>query len=98
MENEPYKSTKGKIQDVGLQLDIFKEESILFRKLKNCLGWKFQVGEFYKYYSLIRLINQKDFQWQIDTIWERLFNLKPGEECYGSLELLLQAQNVAKNK
>ena len=98
LENEPYKSTKGKITWCEITVRFFKEESILFSKLKNRLGRKFQVGEFYKYYTLIKLINQKDFQWQIDTIWERLFNLKPGEECYGSLELLLQAQNVAKYK
>jgi len=83
---------------VGLQLVVFKEDSILFRKLKYRLGRKFQVGEFYKYHTLIGLINQNDFQWQIDTIWEMLFNIKLGEECYGLLELLLQAENVARDE
>jgi len=97
-KTSPIKVLKEKLQGVGLQLVVFKEETILFNKLKNRLGRKFQVGKFYKYYTLIRLINQKDFQWQVDTIWERLFNLKSGEECCGSLELLLQARKVAKNK
>jgi len=40
----------------------------LFGKFKYRLGRKFQVGEFYKYHALVGLINQTDFQWQIDTI------------------------------
>ena len=97
-KKSPIKVLREKLQDVGLQLDVFNEESMLFSKLKDRLGRKFQVGEFYKYYTLIGLINEKDFKWQIATIWERLFNIKPGEECYGSLEILLQAQNVARGK
>ena len=53
--------------------------------LKYRPGRKFQVGEFYKYHTVIGLINQNDFQWQIDTNWEMLFNIKTGEECYGLL-------------
>jgi len=62
-KTSPMKVLKEKLQSVGLQLDVFKEESILFSKLKSRLGRKFQLGEFYKYYTLIILINQKDFQW-----------------------------------
>jgi len=62
-KTSPIKVLKEKLRDVGLQLDVFKDESILFSKLKNRLGRKFPVGEFYKYYALIRLINQKYFQW-----------------------------------
>ena len=69
-KTSPIKVLNEKLPDVGLQLDVFKEEHILFSKLKKCLGSKFQVGELYKYYTLIRLLNQKDSQWQIDIIWE----------------------------
>jgi len=47
-KKSPIKVLREKLSDVGLQLDVFKEESILFSKLKNRLGRKFQVGEFYK--------------------------------------------------
>jgi len=97
-KRSPIKLLIEKLRVVGLQLDVFKEDSILFGELKCRLGRKFQVGEFYKYHALIGLINQNDFRWQIDTIWEMLFNIKPGEECYGLLELLLQAENVARGK
>jgi len=60
-KNSPIKVLREKLQDVGLQLDVFKEESILFNKLKNRLGRKFQVGEFHKYRTFIELINQDVF-------------------------------------
>ena len=77
---------------------VFKEDPILFGKLKYRLGRKFQVGEFYKNHTLVGLIDQNDFQWQIDTIWEMLFNIKPREECYGFLESLLQTENFVREK
>ena len=83
---------KKHLQDVGLQLNVFKEEPILFNKLKGRLGRKFQVVKFYKYCTFIELINQDDFQWQLDTIWEVLFNSEPGEGCYELLETLLHAK------
>jgi len=46
-KKNPIKVLREKLQDVGLQLDVFNEESIIFSKLKNRLGRKFQVGEFY---------------------------------------------------
>jgi len=79
-------------------LDVFKEDSNLFGKLKYRLGRKCQVGEFCKYHTLVGLINQNDFQWQIDTIWEMLFNTKPGVECYVLLESLLQTKSVVRDK
>ena len=92
------KILKERLRVVGLQLDIFKEGFILFGKLKYRLGRKIQVGEFYKYHTLVGLINQNDFRWQINTIWEMLFNTKPGEECYALLESLLQTKNVVRDK
>ena len=78
-KRSPIKILKERLRVVELQLGVFKEDFILFGKLKYRLGRKFQVGEFYKYHTLVELINQNDFQWQIDTIWEMLFNTKPGE-------------------
>ena len=94
-KRSPIKVLREKLGVVGLQLDVFKEESILFNQLKNCLDRKFRVGEFLKYHTLIELINQNDLQWQIHTIWEVLFNVKPGEECYGLLETFLYDEKVA---
>jgi len=88
MEKEPCKNTKSKITGCWITVRGFKEESFLFCKQKDRLGRKCQVGEFHKYRTFIELINQNDFQWQLDTIWEVLFNRGPGEECYGLLETL----------
>jgi len=91
-KKSPIKILWEKLQYVGWQLDVFKEESILFSKLKDRFSRIFQVGEFHKYCTFIELINQNDFQWQLDAIWEVLFNRGPGEECYGLLETLLYAK------
>jgi len=87
-KKSPIKVLGEKLQDVGLQLDVFKEESILFSKHKDRLGRKFQVSELHKYRTFIELTNQDDFQWQLDPIWEVLFNKRSGEECYELLETL----------
>ena len=73
-------------------LEVFGEDPILFNKLKYPLGRKFQVGELHKYRTFIEPTNRNDFQWQLDTIWEVLFNRGPGEECCGILETLLYAE------
>jgi len=62
----------------------------LFVKLKRRLGRRFRVSDFHKYYKFIELINQNDFQRQIDIIWEVLFNTRPSDGCYRLLESLLQ--------
>jgi len=89
-KGSPIKVLREKLWVVGLQLNVFEEDSILFNKLKHRLGRKFQVGEFHIYHTFIELINQNDFQWQIYTIWEVLVNIRPAEGCYGILESLLQ--------
>jgi len=61
-KRSPIKVLTEKLRVVGLQLDVFKEDSILFDKLEYRLGRKFQVVEFYKYHTLIVLISQNDFQ------------------------------------
>jgi len=60
-KRSPIRVLREKLKVVGLQLDVFKEDSILFGNLKYRLGRKFQVGEFYKYHALVGLINQNDF-------------------------------------
>jgi len=40
-KKSPIKILRENLQVVGLQLDVFKEESISFSKLKNRLGKKF---------------------------------------------------------
>ena len=69
-KKNPIKVLRENLQVAGLQLEVFKEDSILFDTLKYRLGRKFQVEEFYKYHALIGLINQNDFQRQIVTTWE----------------------------
>ena len=76
-KRSPIKVLREKLWVVGLQLDVFEEDSILFNKLKHRFGKKFQEGKFHKYHTFIELIYQNDFQWQIDTIWEVLFNTRP---------------------
>jgi len=93
-KKSPRKVLREKLQDVEIQLDVLKKESILFSKLKDRLSRKFQVGEFYKHRTFIELINQDDFQWQLDTIWEVLFNRERGEGCYELLETLLYVKEV----
>ena len=52
----------------GLQLDVFKEEPVLFNKLKKRHSRKFQTDEFNKYRKFIDTVNKDDFQWQLDII------------------------------
>jgi len=61
-KKSPIKVMRENVQVAGLQLEVFKEDSILFDKLKYRVSRKFQVEEFYKYHALIGLINQNDFQ------------------------------------
>ena len=68
----------------------------MFVKLKRRLGRRFRVSDFHKYYKFIELINQNDFQRQIDIIWEVLFNTGPSDGCYRLLELLLQIQSLIR--
>jgi len=87
-KRSPTKILREKLWVVGLKLDVFEENSILFTTLKQRLGRKFQAGEFRKYHTFIESINQKDFRWRVNTIWEVLFNIKP-EGCYWLLGSLL---------
>jgi len=95
-KKNPIKILRERFPVAGLRLEIFGEDLALFIKLKNRLGRKFQVGEFQKYHTFIVLLNQNDFQWQLDTIWEVLFSREPGEGCYELLETLLYVEEVVE--
>jgi len=61
-KRSPTKVLSEKLWVVGLKLEVFEENSILFNKLKHRLGRKFQAGEFHNYHTFIGSINQKDFR------------------------------------
>jgi len=78
-----------KLEIVGLNLDIFEESLTLFKKLKHRLSRKFQVGRFRAFHIFLESLNQKDYQWQIYTIWKVLYDMKLGEERYRLLRAML---------
>jgi len=88
-EKNPLKVLEEKLEFVGLNLDIFGESLALFKKLKHRLSRKFQVGRFREFHIFLESLNQKDYQWQIYTIWKGLFDMKLGEECYRLLRAML---------
>ena len=61
-KRSPIEVLKEKLEMVGLQLDVFKEEPILFNKLKNGLSRKFQTDKFHKYRKFTDTMNKDDFQ------------------------------------
>jgi len=89
-ERNPVEVLKEKLEAVGLNMDIFGENHILFNKLKYQLSRKFQIGRFHKLYIFLESVNQKDYQWQTYTIWKVLFDMKMGEERYRLLQATLQ--------
>jgi len=88
-ERNPIEVLKEKLEIVGLNLDIFWESLTLFKKLKHRLSRKFQVGRFREFHIFLESLNQKDYQWQIYTIWKVLFGTKFGEERYRLLRAML---------
>jgi len=89
-ERNPVEALKEKLEVVGLNMDIFGENLILFNKLKYQLSRKFLVGRFHEFYIFLESVNQKDCQWHIYTIWKVLFDMKMGEERYRLLQAMLQ--------
>ena len=89
-ERNPVETLKEKLEVVGLNNDVFGESLILFNKLTYQLSRKFQVGRFHGFCIFLESVNQKDYQWQIYTIWKVLFDMKLGEERYRLLQAMLQ--------
>jgi len=50
------------LEVVGLQLDVFKGEPILFNKLKKRLSGKFQIDKFHEYRKFRGTMNKDYFQ------------------------------------
>ena len=87
-ERNTVEALKEKLEAVGLNMDIFGENLILFNKLKYQLSRKFQVGRFHEFYTFVEAVRQKDYQRQIYTIWKVLFDMKLGEERYRLLQAM----------
>jgi len=74
----------------GLDLTVFEEDPLLFCTFKQRLFRKFR-GSLRKYKPLLCLINQKHWLWQVDMIWESLFNTPLQEDSYMILETLINS-------
>jgi len=61
---------------------------MLFCTFKQSLSGKFR-GNLKKYQPLLSLINQRHWQWQVDMMWEILFNRPIQEESYSMIEILI---------
>jgi len=86
----PIKTLQNKLEILGLDLTIFEEDRILFCVFKQRLYGKFR-GNLKKYKPLLSLINQRYWWWQVDVIWEFLFNSPILEDSYAIIEALINA-------
>jgi len=84
----PVKILQDKLQALGLTLTVFKEDPILFCTLKRRLFGKFR-KHLRKYKSLLFSINRTHWQWQIEMIWEILFNRPLQEDSYTLTEIFI---------
>jgi len=89
-KRNPTELLKEKLEAADLKIDLFGESATLFNKLKCKLSISFQFGRFREYHIFLESVNQKDYQWQIYTIWKVLFDMKLEEECYRLLQAMLQ--------
>jgi len=71
-------------------LTVFEEDPVLFCTFKQRLSGKFR-GNLKKYKPLLNLLNQKHWQWQVDVIWEILFNIPIQENSYARMEMLINS-------
>jgi len=86
----PIKTLQDKLRICGLDLTVFGEDPILFCTLKQRLFRKFR-GSLRKYKPLLYLVNQKHWPWQVEMIWEILFNNSLHEDNYVKLEILINS-------
>jgi len=84
----PIKILQIKLRILGLDWTGFEEDPILFCIFKQRLSGKFR-GNLKKYKPLLSLINQRHWQWQLDVIWEILFNRPIQEDSYAMIEILI---------
>jgi len=84
----PVKILQDKLQALGLTLMVFEEDPILFCTLERRLFGKFR-KHLRKYKPLLFLINRTHWQWQVEMIWEILFNRSLQEDSYALTEILI---------
>jgi len=84
----PIKVLQNKLRTLGLDWTVFEEDPILFCTFKQRLSGKFR-GNLKKYQPLLSLINQGLWQWQVDMMWEILFNRPIQEDSYSMIEILI---------
>jgi len=84
----PIKTLQNKLRILGLDCTVFEDDPILFCTFKHRLSRKFR-GNLKKYQPLLSLINQRHWQWQVDAIWEILFNSPIQEDSYAMIEILI---------
>ena len=90
LKQSPLQELKNKLQNVGLNLKVFKENPQLFDRLQCKLYHRFRRSTFRKYESLFKLINKNEFPWQVDKIWAVLHNKKRSKDtCNFLVELLM---------
>jgi len=82
-KRNPIEVLKEKLEAADLKIDLFRESPTLFNELKSQLSTVFHSTEFNRYCMFLESVNPKDFQWQIDTIWKVLFDMKSDGNVIG---------------
>jgi len=91
----PVKILQDKLQALGLTLIVFEEDPILFFTLKRRLFGKFR-KHFRKYKPLLFSINRTHWQWQVEMIWQILFNRPLQKDSYVLIEILIDLQTISR--
>ena len=91
-KRNPIEGLIEKLEAADLKIDLFGESPTIFNKLKCQLSILFYFSGFRKYHIFLESVNQKDYQWQIYTIWKVLFDMKLEEECYRLRQAMLQIE------
>jgi len=87
----PAEVLQNEFQSVGLDGTVLDEDPILIFTLKRRLFGKFR-RKLRRYKPLLNLINQKYWRWQIEMIWEVLFNRTIQKDSYVLTEILINLQ------
>jgi len=85
----PIRVLQNKLQILGLDWTVFEEDPILFYTFKQRVSEKV-CENLTKYKPLLSLINQRHWQWQVDMMWETLFNRPIQEDSYSMIEKLIK--------
>ena len=77
-----------RLQTLGIDWTVFEEDPLLFFILIQRLSGKFR-GNIRRYGPLLSLINHRHWRWQIEMMWEVLFNRPIQEDSYSLTEILI---------